>query len=117
MHFLVVGSAGGPFRERLMSKFIGFTTKKNTAEATRMNDMNVLIKCPYANLLPFITNESPEKSGSLAIAPMSGVSISDTKAVTIVPNAAPITTPTARSTTLPRSKNCLNSFNINKFVQ
>src|SRR4051794_18883451 len=43
---------------------------------------------------------------------MSGVMKSATKAVTTAPNAAPMTTPTARSTTLPRSMNSLKSLSI-----
>lgn len=111
-HFLVVGSRGASFLDRAINMFIGFTTKKNTAEATSKNDMRALIKWPYMNLLSFIVNDSPPKSGTLAIAAISGVSRSVTSAVTMVPKAAPTTTPTAKSTTLPRSKNCLNSFNI-----
>src|SRR2546430_5101352 len=42
------------------------------------------------------------------IAAMRGVSRSLTNEVTTVPNAAPMTIPTAISTTLPRNKNCLN---------
>ena len=38
--------------------------------------------------------------------------ISLTNEVTIAPKAEAIITPTARSTTLPRSKNALRSFNI-----
>ena len=41
--------------------------------------------------------------------PSGGISTSLTNEVTILPNAAPITTPTARSTTLPRIANFLNS--------
>src|ERR1700692_1432387 len=43
---------------------------------------------------------------------MSGLIRSFTRAVTTVPKAAPITTPTARSTTLPRNINCLKPDNI-----
>src|SRR5436309_3553125 len=55
---------------------------------------------------------SLEKSGFPMIAAMIGVIRSATKAVTTAPNATPITMPTARSTTLPRSRNALNSFTI-----
>src|SRR5947209_16158900 len=41
--------------------------------------------------------------------PIRGVRMSLTSAFTTAPNAVPITTATARSTTLPRSRNCLNS--------
>src|SRR5579871_662564 len=60
------------------------------------------------NLLPLIEKLSPEKSGSFAIADTRGVSKSFTIAPTNPANAAPITTPTARSTTFPRNKNALN---------
>src|SRR5262249_32216534 len=43
---------------------------------------------------------------------MSGMTISPTSELTIAPNAAPIITPTARSTTLPRMANFLNSSSI-----
>src|SRR3989339_1266080 len=117
VHFLVVGSAGSSFleRERAISKFIGLTTKKKTEPDTSKKEMRLFIKCPYKKLLPLIVNTRPLKSGVLAIAPISGVRISATRDETIVPKAAPMTTPTARSTTLPRSKNCLNSLSINLY--
>ena len=40
------------------------------------------------------------------------MTMSLTSDVTILPNAAPMMTPTARSMTLPRAANCLNSFHI-----
>src|SRR5262247_2519873 len=46
------------------------------------------------------------------MAPMIGMMISATSDATIAPKAAPMITPTARSTTLPRSANFLNSSNI-----
>lgn len=46
---------------------------------------------------------------------ISGVMKSLTSAVIILPNAAPITTATARSTTLPRRINFLKSFSISGF--
>jgi hypothetical protein len=55
---------------------------------------------------------SPLKSGVFVIAEIKGVNMSATKDETIVPKAAPITTPTARSTTLPLSKNFLKSLSI-----
>src|SRR5579863_3791305 len=48
-----------------------------------------------------------EKSGLPAIAAIRGVRRSFVNAVTTPPKAAPITTPTARSTTFPRNRNCL----------
>src|SRR6185503_14559505 len=44
--------------------------------------------------------------------PIGGIRMSLTREVTIVPNAAPMITPTARSTTLPRMMNVLNSFSM-----
>src|SRR5580698_8000530 len=43
---------------------------------------------------------------------MSGMMMSLTKELTIAPQAAPMMTPTARSTTLPRMANFLNSSSI-----
>src|SRR5262245_59938655 len=43
---------------------------------------------------------------------MGGIKISLTKDVTILPNAPPMMTATARSRTLPRTTKSLNSFNI-----
>lgn len=45
-------------------------------------------------------------------APVDGIRISLTNDVTIFPKAAPMTIPTARSTTLPRATNSLNSLNM-----
>lgn len=116
-HFFVVGSEGGFLRVFAINKFIGLTTKKNTAPATSKKEIRALIKCPYINLLPFSVNVSPPKSGTFAIAEINGVNKSATSAFTIVPNAAPTTTPTAKSTTFPRSRNCLNSLSILQLYQ
>jgi hypothetical protein len=51
-----------------------------------------------------------EKSGLCTIAAMRGLMISVTSALTIAVNAAPITTATARSTTLPRKTKVAKSF-------
>ena len=61
-----------------------------------------------------MVNMMPEKSGCLAIAAIKGVKRSLTKELTRVVKAAPITTPTARSTTFPRKMNCLNPLSIFK---
>src|SRR5271154_5419445 len=47
---------------------------------------------------------------------MGGMMRSETSAVTIFPNAAPTMTPTARSATLPRSANSLNSSKMGIFM-
>ncbi|KAG0930935.1 hypothetical protein G6F40_014653 [Rhizopus arrhizus] len=52
---------------------------------------------------------SCEKSTLPISRPSGGMMIFSTSAVTILPKAAPITTPTARSMTLPRIANSLNS--------
>ena len=46
-----------------------------------------------------------EKSSPPEMAPMIGMIMSPTKEFIIAPNAAPMMTPTARSTTLPRKAN------------
>src|SRR5438477_9224192 len=66
------------------------------------------MKSPTAKTLPLRVNWRAEKSRLPAIAAMSGVSRSLVKALTTVAKAAPITTPTAMSTTLPRRRNCRN---------
>src|SRR2546421_2203549 len=53
-----------------------------------------------------------EKSGLPTIAAIRGVSRSLVKAVTTVAKAAPMTTPTAISTTLPRRMNCLKPLSM-----
>src|SRR5437764_758606 len=60
---------------------------------------------------------SCEKSGLPPNAAMNGVIRSFTSAVTTAPNAAPITTAIARSTTLPRSRNERKPFIRSHLVQ
>ena len=61
--------------------------------------------------LPYITADLPYpkcksvKSTPPNTIPSNGVMISFTKELTILPNAAPITTPTAKSTTFPLKAN------------
>src|SRR5579862_5040646 len=74
--------------------------------------MAALMKWPRANTLPFTVKLMAEKSGLPTSAAMSGVSKSAVKAETTVAKAAPITTPTAISMTLPRKINCLNPLSI-----
>ena len=64
------------------------------------------------NLLPFKVKNKFEKSGTFAIAPINGVNKPFTKVVTTVPNDAPITTPTAKSTAFPRKIKFLKPSNI-----
>src|SRR5579859_5319795 len=53
-----------------------------------------------------------EKSTPCKSIPMGGIMMSSTSEVTIFPKDAPMITPTARSITLPRIANSLNSLNI-----
>ena len=53
-----------------------------------------------------------EKSGFPPIAAISGVMNDETNAATSAPNAAPITTATASSTTLPRNTKSRNSLSM-----
>jgi hypothetical protein len=53
-----------------------------------------------------------EKSTFPRAKPMGGMMTPSTSDVTILPNAAPITTATARSITFPRAMNSLNSFSM-----
>src|SRR6476646_4911993 len=55
---------------------------------------------------------SAEKSVLPTMAAISGVRMLVTNEVTTAPNAAPITTATARSSTLPRMMNCRKPLNI-----
>src|SRR3954464_5150701 len=59
-----------------------------------------------------MVNASVEKSGLPPIAAISGVTKDATNAVTTAPNAAPITTATASSTTLPRRMKSRNSLSM-----
>src|SRR5260370_21530857 len=54
---------------------------------------------------------NPEKSTWPSSRPIGGIITSSTSEDTIFPKAAPIITPTAKSTTLPRMANSLNSLN------
>src|SRR5438067_4340824 len=70
------------------------------------------MKSPTAKMLPLIVNLIAEKSGLPTIAARKGVNRSLVKAPTTLANAAPITTPTAMSTTLPRRMNCLKPLSM-----
>src|SRR5579859_4713380 len=67
------------------------------------------MKSPYRKWLEFSVNDSALKFGLPKIRAMIGVIRSRTSAVMTAPKATPITTATARSTTLPRSRNVLKS--------
>src|ERR1035438_2657755 len=112
-HFLVVGSAGaGSLRDRAIRALIGVTTKKYTAAATRTKLTRAVMKSPIGKTVLPTEKEIAVKSGLPATRAMRGLIRSLTRAVTTVPKAAPITTPTARSTTLPRKMNCLKPDNM-----
>lgn len=80
--------------------------------ATSKNDITAFIRSPYINLLPFMVKLNPEKSGTFAMAPISGVRMSFTRAFTTEVNAAPITTPTAKSIAFPLNIKFLKPSNI-----
>src|SRR5712692_4403263 len=82
-----------------------------TAAMTR-NAISALKNSPYRNLLLLIVKERLAKSGLPPIAAISGVTRSFTNAVTTTPNAVPMTTATARSTTLPLSKKVRKPFKV-----
>src|SRR6266404_9073360 len=71
-----------------------------------------LMKSPTGNGVPLIVKLIAEKSGLPTRAAIRGVSRSLVNAVTTDPKAAPMTTPTARSTTLPRRMNCLKPLSM-----
>ncbi len=108
-HFLLVGSAGvSCFLMRSSRVFMGSTTKKYTTVAIIRNDTSALRKSPTANRLPLMVKKMPANSGVLITAPTRGVMRSFTNELTMFENAAPIITPTAKSTTFPRRINFVN---------
>ena len=71
------------------------------------------ISLPAASsVASFSVHAHLEKSIPPMARPIGGMITFSTSEVTILPKAAPITTPTARSTTLPRMANSLNSLII-----
>src|ERR1700733_4044928 len=74
--------------------------------------MSALMKSPSANFEWLIVKPSREKSGLPTSAATSGVMRSLTSAFTTAVKAAPSTTATARSITLPRAMNALNPENV-----
>src|SRR4051812_253655 len=75
------------------------------------NAISALMNKPYRKCEPLTLKKSLLKSGFPPIAAINGVTKLAVNAVTTAPNAAPMTTATARSTTLPRSRNFLNPLN------
>ena len=80
------------------------------AAAISTKAMTALMNEPYRKWLLLTVNVSLEKSDLPKMAPTSGVIRSATRAVTTAPKATPMTTATARSTTLPRKMNSLKPF-------
>src|SRR5579872_4384502 len=112
-HFLVVGSAGGgSLRMRAINQLIGTTTKKYTAAAIRTKEMAALTKSPIGNVVQRTVNLRLKQSGLPTTSAISGVRKPLVSSVTTPPKAAPITTPTAISTTFPRRMNFLNPSSI-----
>src|SRR4051794_4897098 len=74
------------------------------------NEIRGLMKSPYRNVLLLMVNDRELKSGLPPIAARIGVMKSLVNAVTRAPNAAPMSTATARSTTLPRRMNARKPF-------
>src|SRR5580658_9361489 len=64
----------------------------------------------------FNTHFSAAKSTPPVIRPIGGMMIWSTRLLTMAPKAAPMITPTARSTTLPRAMNSRNSLNIGRLL-
>jgi hypothetical protein len=91
------------------------TTRKMTKAMMRKSTMawmSLPIPSMTAGLSPtagLSTHPNCEKSTPPSTSPIGGMSTSPTSEETIFPNAAPMTTPTARSRTLPRITKALNS--------
>jgi len=92
-----------------MRALTGFTTKKNKTAAMRIKAMTTLIKWPYLKTLLFTVNVRSAKSGWPKMAAIRGVMRSAMNAEITAKKAKAKINATARSTTFPRSKNCLNS--------
>ena len=97
--------------------FMAFTSR-NMAKATMMKSRITASRLP----MPRVTGSAPAATAVLlrmifhwvrsmppGMRPMSGMMMSLTREVVILPKAAPMTTPMAMSRTLPRMANSLNS--------
>src|ERR1700733_10963156 len=79
----------------------------------RKNEMQELMKFSRGNETPRTANSSDENFSPPPVASLiSGFRNADVSPPTTLANAAPITTPTAMSTTLPRRMNFLNPSSI-----
>ena len=72
-HRRVVGSGVSRWLKCEIMRFIGLTTKKNTAAAMVTNAIRALRKSPYRNSDPWIRKLSALKSGRPKMAATSGV--------------------------------------------
>jgi hypothetical protein len=107
----VVGVSSAPRCRRSSSAFIGFTTKRKIASAISRKLISAFRKSPYRTSASPTENVAVEKSGT-PTRPSSGVRTSATNDVMTAPNAAPMTTAIARSTTFPRMMNSRNSLTM-----
>ena len=88
-------------------------TSRNTTHAMIRNLMTALMKLPTINCASPSPKLMALKSTPPITSPISGLTRSSTKEVTIAVNAAPIMMPTAISMTLPRA---MNAFELVKHV-
>ncbi len=108
----VVRASGSFDLCRAINALTGLTTKKKTTAPTMRKVITALIKPPTRSLLPMIGIGTVRVERPLGPLPgMRGVMMPLTKALTTAVKAAPMTIPTARSTTLPRKMNFSKSFN------
>jgi hypothetical protein len=108
---LVVGASGSVACRRRSRRFIGLTMKKNRAAPTSRKLTSAFRNLPYVIVEPLTVTAMAEKSAEKMM-PIRGVSRSATSELTMAVNAAPMTIPTARSTTLPRRMKLRNSPSI-----
>ena len=79
--------------------------------------MTAVIRTPNFTLVPFrVRMKASEKSGLPMTAAMRGLMMPSTRASTMFLKAAPMMTPTARSTTLPREMKSLKPLIIGKLL-
>src|SRR5688572_25817824 len=111
--WVVSGGGTGGFLSIIMLTAL---TSRKTQNATMTKSTMAWTKGPYltrtGSPLTFRPTSAPRSlKFVLPIAmPKGGVRMSATSELTILPNAAPITTPTAMSNTLPRRAKALNSW-------
>ncbi len=108
---MVVGSGSASFfLPRDMTLLTALTSRKMISAMIRKL-ITAVMNLPYAMWAPLISSTKSLKSMPPKI-PRIGEMMSSVSEVTIAPNAPPMITPTARSMTLPRMMNSLNSFTI-----